>query len=79
MTWIVVKAWMGSKPLQYALAALVALGSYQTWKYHQRSIGAERVTEKIEAKAETNAKQAETVREDVAAGKRGRPDPNRLH
>jgi hypothetical protein len=70
----------GSKPFRWAMGALVALGVYQGWKYKQRSIGAERITAKIEQKADTDAKQVEQVREAVAnPGKRPGPDdPSRL-
>lgn len=43
-----------SKPLRWAVAAIIGFGSYEVWKYHQQSIGAERAAAKIE-KANTNA------------------------
>lgn len=43
-----------SKPLRWALTGLALMAGYETWKYHQRSIGAERATAKIE-KATDNA------------------------
>ena len=66
-----------SKPLRWALGALAGLGVYEGWKYHERGIGAQVVVEKIEKKADENAKVADAVRDDVAAGKRGKRDPNR--
>lgn len=61
----------GSRWALYAVALFVGTLSYEGWKYHQRSIGASKLTAKIEQKADANAKLAEDVRADVAAGKRG--------
>lgn len=68
----------GSKPLRWALAAFLGWGSYEVWKHHQRSIGASQVVEKIERKANEDAKVADAAAESVAAGKPGRPDPFRV-
>lgn len=65
----------GSKPFRWAMGALVALGVYQGWKYKQRSIGAASVVATVTEKADKDAKQADEVREAVATGKRGKPDP----
>lgn len=48
----ILAAWMGSRPLQWALAALLTLSGYEGWKYHQRHIGAVQQTAKIEQKTE---------------------------
>lgn len=58
-----------SKPLRYAMIGLIAMASYEAWKFHQRNIGARVAVEKIEKKADANAKQADEVRSDA-----GRPD-----
>lgn len=58
-----------SKPLRYAVIGLMAMAGYEAWKIHQRNIGARVVVEKIEKKADANAKQADEVRDAVAAAK----------
>lgn len=58
-----------SKPLRYAVIGLMAMFGYEAWKFHQRNIGARVVVEKIEKKADANAKQADEVRDAVAAAK----------
>jgi len=80
MSWGFLIALWGSKPFRWAMGALVALGAYQGWKYHQRNIGAERITAKIEQKADADAKQVEQVREAVAnpGKRRGPDDPSRM-
>lgn len=50
-----------SKPLRWAVAAFIALGSYEGWKLHQRNIGAESARVQI-TKANDNA---------IALGKSG--------
>lgn len=73
MTWFLgfLKALSLSKPLLYALAALAGLGTYEGWKYHQRSIGATEIKEVVREHNDANAKLAEKVRTDFDAGKRG--------
>jgi hypothetical protein len=68
----------GSRWVLYAVALLAAGVGYEAWKYHERSVGASKFEAKITQKADANAKQAETVREAVAAGKPGRDDPWRV-
>ena len=66
-----IAALTGSRWVLYAAALFAAACSYEGWKYHQRSIGASKLEAKIEQKADANAKIADEVRTDVAAGKRG--------
>jgi len=61
----------GSRWVFYALALVVGAGAYEGWKFHERSVGASKLEAKIEQKADANAKVADEVRTDVAAGKRG--------
>lgn len=61
-------AWRGSRWVFYAVTLLAGAVGYEGWKYHQREIGASKVVEKIEKKADGNAKAAGDVRTDVAAG-----------
>jgi hypothetical protein len=72
----ILAAWWASKPLQWATAALVLLGGYEAWKFHERNIGAGKVIATIEKKADENATHASHVRQAVEDGRvRGRPDP----
>lgn len=41
-----------SKPLRWAVLGLALLGGYETWKVHQRNIGAAREVAKIEKATE---------------------------
>lgn len=61
-------AWLSSKPLQWALAALLALGGYEGWKYHQRNIGASKLEARIEQKADSDVKKVDEARAAVDAG-----------
>jgi len=67
----------GSFVLQVATAALVAWGALKANNLYQRNVGASTVIEKVEKKANEDAKTADAVRDAVAAGKRGMRDPNR--
>lgn len=67
----ILAALAGSRAVLYALGLLTLAGAYEGWKYHQRSIGAAKITAAIEKKGDDNAKLADAVRNDVAAGKRG--------
>lgn len=58
-----------SKPLRYAAAGLALMLCYELWKLKQRQIGARVAIEKIEKKADANAKLAEEIRRDVDLGK----------
>lgn len=64
-------ALIGSTAVRYALAAVLALGGYQGWKYYQQHEGAKKVAAKIERKANDDAKKADDVRTAVASGARG--------
>ncbi len=55
----------------YAVSLLVGAGAYEGWKYHQQHVGASKLEAKIEQKADANAQVADSIRDDVAAGKRG--------
>jgi predicted negative regulator of RcsB-dependent stress response len=70
-------ALIGSTAVRYALAAVLALGGYQGWKYYQQHEGAKKAIAKIEKKANENVKTAEAVRDAVATGRRGLRDPSR--
>jgi hypothetical protein len=61
----------GSFVLQVATAAIVAIGMWKGNNLYQRNVGATDVIEKVEKKANEDAKTADAVRDDVAAGKRG--------
>ena len=67
-----------SLPLQLVALGLLAWGGLTANNWSQRRIGAASVTSKIEKKADESAKTSDAVRTDVAAGKRGKPDPNRV-
>ena len=61
----------GSAGLQIATAAVVCLGLWKGNNAYQRNVGAKAVIEKVEKKANEDARTADAVRDDVAAGKRG--------
>ena len=65
-----------SKPLRWALTGLALMAGYETWKYHQRSIGAQRESAKIE-KATDNAIALGRAAADKSGvgGVRGKRDP----
>ena len=65
-----------SLTVQIVGIALLALGAWSANNAWQRSKGAAAVTEKIEKKADDNARAADAIREDVKSGKRGKPDPH---
>ena len=75
MIGILVAIFRGSLVLQIATAAAVAWGVWAANNVHQRNVGASRLAAKIEKKADDNAKAADAVRDDVAAGKRGLRNP----
>ena len=62
--------------------AIVLAGAFLTWlSVHDAKIekaATAEVVGAVEKKADADAKLAETVRKDVAGGKRGIPDPHRL-
>jgi hypothetical protein len=61
-------AWMTSRPLQWAVLALLSLGGYEGWKYHQRSIGASKLEARIEQKATADVQKVDEARATVDAG-----------
>lgn len=61
-----------SKPLRYAVIGLCCMLAYEAWKIHQRNIGASVLKQEIKKEADANAKQADEVRDAVAAAKPGR-------
>lgn len=58
-----------SWPVRYALIGFLAFAGFEAWNYHQRKIGAERATATIEKKTNEDARKADEVRDDTAAGK----------
>lgn len=66
-----------SLPLQLVVLALAAWGALGANNLYQRKVGASHLAEKIEKKADENAKASDAVRDDVAAGKRGVRNPYR--
>ena len=73
--WLIFK---GSRIAQVITLALACWGVWEANNFHQRNVGASKFAAKVEAKADNDAKTSEQVRSDVAAGKRGKPDPNRV-
>ena len=63
--------------LQAAAVLAIAWGGLAANNLYQRQVGASRLATKIEKKADDNAKTADAVRDDVAAGKRGVRNPYR--
>ena len=51
MIGVLTALWL-SKPLRWAVLGLALLGGYETWKVHQRNIGAAREVAKIEKATE---------------------------
>lgn len=76
---IILQALMGSfwvKVVGLTFAALLAVKAYglaKEWQGEER--GAAKVVQAVTKKADSNARVADEVREQVAAGKRGKPDP----
>lgn len=68
MIGIATALWL-SKPLRYALVGLAMMAAYEGWKVHQQKLGAERVAAAIEKKTNEDARKADEVRDDTAAGK----------
>ena len=64
-----------SLPLQFVAIGLMAWAALGANNFYQRQVGASRLATKIEKKADDNAKTADAVRDDVAAGKRGVRNP----
>ena len=64
-----------SLPLQFVAIGLMAWAALGANNLYQRHVGASRLATKIEKKADDNAKTADAVRDDVAAGKRGVRNP----
>jgi hypothetical protein len=71
--WAIFRA---SLPLQLVAIAVAGWTAWQGNSFYQRQVGAEKLTTKIEKKADANATTANEVRESVDAGKRGKPDPH---
>lgn len=69
MMLVFARIFLGSKLLQAAAAAVVALGIFKVWQIRERNIGARVEREKVEKKADANAKLAEEIRRDVDLGK----------
>ena len=67
-----------SLPLQFVAIGLMAWAALGANNLYQRNVGASKFAAKVEAKADNDAKTSEQVRSDVAAGKRGKPDPHRV-
>lgn len=67
----ILAALWGSKPARWAATALIAIGAYKSWEWRQQSIGAAKITAKIEKKARTNVKNANAVRNAVGTDARG--------
>jgi hypothetical protein len=78
MIGIATALWL-SKPLRWAVIGLAMMASYETWKFHQQKLGAERFAANQERKANADTKQADEVRDAVATAKpfSGLRDPNR--
>lgn len=78
--WGLLKA---SRGLQIGVLVLACWGVWEGNNALQRSTGRtegrSEVATTVEKKADTDAKLSDDVRAEVAAGRRGRPDPNRLH
>ncbi len=68
-------ALLGSRSVRIVGACFIAVGAYAWWEARTEQKGAERVIVKIEKKANEDAKTADAVRDDVAAGKRGLRNP----
>ncbi len=66
-----------SLPLQLVALALAGWGALGMNNLYQRNIGAGRAIEKVEQKANEDAKTADAVRDAVASGKRGVRDPSK--
>jgi hypothetical protein len=67
----------GSFVLQVATAAIVAIGMWKGNNLYQRNVGATAVIEKVEKKANEDAKTADAVRDAVASKRGGVRDPNK--
>lgn len=70
-------ALVGSKWVRRLGLCVIALGAYAFWEQRTEQKGAEKVTAKIEEKANADAQTATDVRETVAKSKAGRTDPYR--
>lgn len=73
-------AWMvfrNSLPLQLVAIALAGWAALGANNLYQRNVGASQFATKVEKHADDTAKTADAVREEVAVGKRGKPDPFR--
>ena len=71
-------ALIGSKWVRGLGLCLAVLGGYAWWEARTEQKGAEKVLIKVERKVSQDNEAANEIRTDVAAGKRGKPDPNRL-
>lgn len=69
MMLVFARIFLGSKLLQAAAAAVVALGVFKVWQIRERKVGARVALEKVERKANDDTRKADDVRSDVAAGK----------
>lgn len=78
---LIVSALLGSFWVRVALAATLGLGALKGYGLYERHAGKvagrQEVTQAVQEKADKNADVGEDVRRDVAAGKRGKPDPHR--
>jgi hypothetical protein len=55
-------ALLNSKPLQWALGALMLLGGYEAWAYHERHIGATAIVSDINQQTEQISEKAIAAR-----------------
>ena len=68
-------ALLGSKWVRRLGVCFLVVAAYAVWESRVEQRGAERVTTRIEKKANDNAATATDVRDGVASGKGGKPDP----
>lgn len=67
-----------SLPLQLIAVALMGWAALGANNLYQQHVGASQVTTIVKEKSDANTEVANAAGADVAAGKPGKPDPNRL-